>query len=85
MMADKARVGKWLRTVKGQVEGILGMIDEDRYCLDISHQILAATALLRKANREIIEAHLQGCVKDVLNEDGKAKIDEIVDLVDRLG
>ena len=35
MMADRKRVEPLLRTARGQLEGVLRMIDENRYCMDI--------------------------------------------------
>ena len=55
MRADKAKVSRLLKTARGQIDGILKMIEEDRYCIDISNQVLAAEAMLKKANREIIK------------------------------
>ena len=37
-----------LRTARGQVDGIIRMLEEGRYCIDISNQILATEALLKK-------------------------------------
>lgn len=68
-----------LKTAKGQIEGIIKMIEEDRYCIDISHQIMASTALLKKANMHILSGHLQTCVKTAIveNDDSDEKIKEI--------
>ena len=60
MQANKQDVGRLLKTAKGQIDGILKMIEEDRYCMEISHQIMAAEAILNKANREVLKAHVQG-------------------------
>ena len=46
-----------LKTSKGQLEGIIKMVEDDRYCVDISKQILAVQALLRKINLKILEKH----------------------------
>jgi DNA-binding FrmR family transcriptional regulator len=43
-----------LKTARGQIDGIIRMIEEDRYCIDVSKQILSATALLKKANITIL-------------------------------
>jgi len=40
----KERAALKLKTVRGQIDGILKMIEEDRYCVDISTQILSAMA-----------------------------------------
>lgn len=84
MKADKSAVRKLLNTAKGQIDGILAMVEDDRYCLDISNQILASIAILKRVNRTVLEAHLQSCVNDTLNEEGKIKLAEIVQFIDKL-
>ena len=48
MQADKKKVGTLLKTARGQIDGILNMIGEDRYCLDISHQLMETIEILNK-------------------------------------
>ena len=54
MKADRDKVVPLLKTARGQLDGILKMIDEDRYCIDISNQVLAVISILGKANKEIV-------------------------------
>ncbi len=87
MKADKVKATKLLKTAKGQIEGIMKMVEEDRYCMDISNQLLATQAILHKLNKEILTEHIKGCVSDTIgdnNEDGNAKIDEIIKIIDKL-
>lgn len=44
MKADQTKVVRLLKTARGQLDGILNMIEEDRYCMDISNQLLATQA-----------------------------------------
>lgn len=85
MQADPKQVTRLLKTARGQIDGLLKMVEEDRYCVDISNQIMAAEAILRKANREVLKAHMQGCVKHAV-ETGSAeeKIDEIIALLEKM-
>ena len=53
-----------LRTASGQVDGIIRMLEEGRYCIDISNQILATEALLKKANAQVLVNHLDTCDKE---------------------
>ena len=46
MKADRAQVTQLLKTARGQIDGILAMVEEDRYCIDISNQLMAARAVL---------------------------------------
>ena len=57
MKADHAQVTRLLKTARGQIDGILKMVEEDRYCLDVSSQIMAAQSILKKANRMVRGAH----------------------------
>ena len=68
MQADKTKINRLLKTARGQLDGILRMVEEDRYCLDISQQLMATEAILNKANKEILTAHLKSCVKHVKTE-----------------
>ena len=59
MQADKKRIVRLLKTARGQMDGIIRMVEEDRYCIDISQQLMATEAILNKANKEILTAHLK--------------------------
>lgn len=73
-----------LKTSKGQIEGIIKMLEDDRYCLDISKQILAVQGLLKKSNLNILDAHIKSCVKEaILEGHGDEKIDEIINILDK--
>jgi len=85
MNDEKKKAMQALKTSKGQIEGIIKMIEEERYCMDISNQIIAAQSLLKKANLLILKQHLNHCVKDaVLHNNGDVKVDEIMDLLSKL-
>ena len=86
MQADKATVTRLLKTARGQLEAVLKMIDDDRYCIDISNQILATEALLKKANREVLRGHLEHCVKDALQSGNgeKEKIDDLMSILEKM-
>ena len=50
MNEKRSQALKSIKTAKGQLDGIVKMIDEGRYCIDISNQLMACIALLQKAN-----------------------------------
>lgn len=85
MQADRQKVERLLKTARGQLDGILKMVEENRYCMDISNQIMATQAILHRVNREILQAHLQYCVRQSLEtgEDSQQKIDELMALFDK--
>ena len=69
-----------LNRIEGQIRGIRQMIENDAYCNDVLTQSAAAGAALNAFNRELIAAHLRGCVaRDLRQEDGSdAVIDELL-------
>jgi len=81
---DRSYVINLLKTARGQIEGIIKMLEDNRYCVDISKQILAVQALLKKANLSIIDQHIKHCVRQAFNEGrGDEKVDEIIELIDK--
>jgi len=84
MKADHDSVKRRLSLAKGQIEGIMKMVDDDRYCIDISTQLLATIALLKNANRIVLKAHLDSCVRETMGEEGAVKIQEIIDIMDKI-
>lgn len=85
MKADKVKINRLLKTAAGQIEGISKMVDEDRYCIDISNQILAVLSILRKTNNEILSAHMHMCVKEAFNKGNEdEKIEEIISLINKV-
>ena len=85
MMADEKKVTRMLKTARGQLDGILKMVEEDRYCVDISQQVMATEALLNRVTREILAAHLRGCVRQAVTaQEREAKVEEMVATLDKL-
>ncbi|HAQ42201.1 MAG TPA: transcriptional regulator [Clostridiales bacterium] len=85
MKADKDKINRLLKTAAGQIEGISRMVEEDRYCIDISNQILAVQSILKKANNEILKAHMHMCVKEAFAKGSEdEKIDEIISLINKV-
>lgn len=73
-----------LKTSKGHLEAVIKMVENDRYCVDVSKQILAIQALLKKANLKIIDKHIKSCVKHAFEEGhGDEKIDEIIEIINK--
>ena len=82
---NKTNVTRLLKTAKGQIEGIIKMLEDDRYCIDISNQLLATQSILKKANQELIKEHMHHCVKEAFVE-GKEdeKIEEVLTILNKM-
>ena len=76
-----------LKTVRGQIDGLIKMVEEDRYCLDVSNQLMASISILKNINKDVLTAHLRGCVKDSYSksqEEIDEKIEEINTIINKL-
>lgn len=62
-----------LKTARGHIDAIIKMIEDERYCVDISTQLLAVVSILKKANTSVINKHIETCVKDAVET---GKVDE---------
>ena len=88
MKADHNNVSRLVRNAQGQLDAVLRMIEEDRYCMDVSTQLLAAQSLIKKANREVLKGHLEHCVKAAMRsgdqEEMAATVQELMDAIDKM-
>lgn len=89
MQADHGKSIRLLKTARGQIDGIIKMIEADQYCVDIANQILASDAILRKVTQEILRAHMQGCLATALRSNDEKeqaqKLEEVMRLVEKMG
>jgi len=71
-----------LKTVRGHLDGILRMTEDEAYCVDLMKQVSAAQASLERVNRLILKNHLETCFSEAVSE-GRAQpaIAELLDAV----
>ena len=75
-----------LRKIEGQVRGVVRMIDDKRYCIDILTQIHAVKAALAKVESEILKDHTETCVEEAITSgDATQQRQKFAELVDVLG
>lgn len=69
-----------LKTVRGHLDGVIAMVEEDAYCVDLMKQVAAMQASLEKVNRALLQNHLETCVTEAIQSgSGQAKIQELID------
>jgi len=74
-----------LKRVEGQVRGVIKMIDEGKYCIDVLNQIKAAKAALVKIESNVLKKHVESCVKESF-KNRKAldsKVEELLKLINK--
>jgi DNA-binding FrmR family transcriptional regulator len=78
---------KRLSRIEGQVRGLMRMVEEERYCIDIVTQIAAVRAALRRVEEEVLRDHIAHCVEHAIvggnAADQRRKIKEIMDVLSR--
>jgi DNA-binding FrmR family transcriptional regulator len=82
--ATKDQLLKRLKRIEGQVRGVQGMVEDDRYCIDILTQISAAQAALDKVALGLLDEHARHCVMGAKGTDQVEKTDELMAAVARL-
>lgn len=76
---------KYVNMANRQLQAVIKMLEDNRYCVDVSHQILATISLLKKANENLLKEHMMNCVSDAFEEgNGEEKIDEVVSLLSKM-
>lgn len=84
---NKDAVLKRLSRIEGQVRGLQRMVDEDAYCIDILTQVSATTRALQGVALELLDQHLEHCVRDAIGAGGPeadAKVAEASSAIARL-
>jgi CsoR family transcriptional regulator, copper-sensing transcriptional repressor len=82
--ATKDQLLKRLRRVEGQVRGIEGMVEEDRYCIDVLTQISAVQAALDKVALGLLDDHTRHCVMPAEGNEQTERTEELMAAVGRL-
>ena len=60
--ATKDQLQTRLSRIEGQVRGVKGMVDDDRYCIDVLTQISAIRAALDKVALGLLDGHTYHCL-----------------------
>ena len=82
--ATKDQLQKRLRRIEGQVRGVQGMVDEDRWCIDVITQISAIQAALDKVALGLLDEHARHCVMGAEDGERTQRTDELMAAVGRL-
>jgi DNA-binding FrmR family transcriptional regulator len=82
--ATKDQLLTRLKRIEGQVRGVQGMVENDRYCIDVLTQISAVQAALDKVALGLLDEHARHCVVGAEGDDKADKTDELMAAVGRL-
>ena len=82
--ATKDQLLKRMRRIEGQVRGVEGMIENDRYCIDVLTQISAVQTALDKVALGLLDEHARHCVVGASGDNQGELTDELMAAVGRL-
>ena len=88
MARDRTPIINRLHRIEGQVRGLAQMVEADRYCIDVLHQVQAVKAALARVESEILKDHAACCVSEAIAAGDpaaqRAKFNELVDLLEKV-
>ena len=67
-----------LKTIEGHLRGVIRMVEEDAYCIDIIRQIQAVEGALNKVSTRILEDHLNSCVITAIQGSDKKERERVL-------
>lgn len=67
-----------LKTIEGHLRGVIRMVEEDAYCIDIIRQIQAVEGALNKVSARILEDHLNSCVITAVQGDDQTERERVL-------
>lgn len=83
---NKSTVNR-LNRISGQVQGVVRMIEQDRYCIDVLTQLAAIKSALAKVESEVLKRHAASCVASAIASGDEAeqreKFSELIDLMEK--
>lgn len=69
-----------LKTVRGHLDAVIGMVEDERYCPEIMKQVSALQGSLEKVNRILLQNHVETCVLHAVSEGRSGQIvDELLE------
>jgi CsoR family transcriptional regulator, copper-sensing transcriptional repressor len=75
-----------LNRIEGQVRGLVRMVEDDRYCIDVITQLQAVRAALKRVEEEVLKDHVAHCVEHAIQSgDAKEQRKKVAELMDVLG
>lgn len=67
-----------LRSIEGHVRGVMRMVEEDAYCIDILKQTKAIHSALDKVDALLLERHLNHCVTTAIRSQDPRERERVI-------
>lgn len=73
-----------LNRIEGQIRGVRGMVEDDRYCVDILTQVSAIQSALNSFNKTLLANHIKTCVVKDIQAGNEEAVDELCGTIQKL-
>ena len=67
-----------LKSVEGHLRGVVKMLEEDAYCMDVLKQLQAVQAAIGRVNSLLLQDHLESCVTTAIRGDDAAERERVI-------
>ncbi len=81
---EKRDLQNRLKRIEGQVRGIQGMLEDERYCVDILTQVMAVQSALNSFNKVLLSNHIKSCVVEEIQNGREDVVDELCATIQKL-
>jgi DNA-binding FrmR family transcriptional regulator len=78
--ASHPKIIQRLKRVDGHLRSIVTMLEQGRSCLDLAQQLHAVEKAVGNAKHELIHDHVEHCLEDGTDSDGKSSLKELKQL-----
>lgn len=68
-----------LRSIRGHLDGVLSMVEDDQYCIDVINQVQAVQAALSKVNLMVLDDHMHSCMTNAIRSEDPAERERVLD------
>ena len=79
MEQEKMKIINRLKSIEGHVRGVVKMVEDGAYCIDIVNQINAVQAALQKVSTLVLDKHLHTCVTTAIRGDDPSERERVID------
>lgn len=74
----KEKILARLRSVEGHLGGVIRMVEQDQYCVDVIKQTKAVQSAIDKVNAALLERHLNHCVSAAIRSDSARERERVI-------
>jgi CsoR family transcriptional regulator, copper-sensing transcriptional repressor len=76
--AAQTQILNRLKSVDGHLRGVIKMVEEDAYCMDVIKQLQAVQGAIGRVNALLLQGHLQTCVTTAIRGEEPGERERVI-------